>query len=228
MRTLKHLAVIMDGNGRWARSRGLPRVAGHYQGVKRAEELVDACLELGIRWLTLFVFSTENWKRPQTEVKTLMRLLEGYMKENAHKLTERGIRVRFIGRRDRIPSSLLYEIQRVEAIKPETERLRVFLALDYGGRDEIIRTVNKMIKEGVELEERNFKLFSDLGDAPEPDLLIRTGGERRISNFLLWHLAYTELYFTDTYWPDFGREELLKAIEDFSRRERRFGAVLQE
>ncbi|MCX8076884.1 MAG: polyprenyl diphosphate synthase [Aquificaceae bacterium] len=228
MRTLKHLAVIMDGNGRWAKSRGLPRVAGHYQGVKRAEGLVDACLEMGIRWLTLFVFSTENWKRPQTEVKTLMRLLEGYMKENAHKLTQRGIIVRFIGRRDRIPSSLLNEIQRVEAIKPETERLRVFLAVDYGGRDEIIRTVNRMIKEGVELEERNFKLFSDLGDAPEPDLLIRTGGERRISNFLLWHLAYTELYFTDTYWPDFGREELLRAIEDFSRRERRFGAVVQE
>ncbi|MFN3472252.1 MAG: polyprenyl diphosphate synthase, partial [Aquificaceae bacterium] len=138
MRIPKHLAVIMDGNGRWARERGLPRIAGHYEGVKRAEELVDACLDLGIKWLTLFAFSTENWKRPQDEVKALMRLLEGYLRQNAHKLREKGIRVSFIGRRDRIPKSLLKEMQRMESLKPEYERLHVFLAVDYGGRDEII------------------------------------------------------------------------------------------
>lgn len=215
----------MDGNGRWARNRGLPRIAGHYQGVKRAEELVEACLELGISWLTLFVFSTENWKRPESEVKALMRLLEGYLRENSPKLAERGIRVSFIGRRDRIPSTLLEEMERVEKIKPALEKLHVILAVDYGGRDEIIRVLKKILEKGAELEEKSFKLFSDLKDVPDPDLLIRTGGEKRISNFLLWHLAYTELYFSDTYWPDFGRDELLKAIEDFSKRERKFGAV---
>lgn len=226
MRIPKHLAVIMDGNGRWARKRGLPRIAGHYEGVKRAEELVDACIELGISWLTLFTFSTENWKRPESEVKALMRLLEGYLRENSHKLTEKGIGLSFIGRRDRLPKGLLEEIKRVEGIKPKYERLHVFLAVDYGGRDEIIRTAKKLFDAGLELKEENFKSLSDLGHAPEPDLLIRTGGEKRISNFLLWHLAYTELYFTDVYWPDFTKEELLKAIEDFSKRMRRFGAVL--
>ncbi|MFN3976461.1 MAG: polyprenyl diphosphate synthase [Aquificaceae bacterium] len=226
MRIPKHLAVIMDGNGRWARERGLPRIAGHYEGVKRAEELVDACLDLGIKWLTLFAFSTENWKRPQDEVKALMRLLEGYLRQNAHKLREKGIRVSFIGRRDRIPKSLLKEMQRVESLRPEYERLHVFLAVDYGGRDEIIRTVKRLLEAGVDIKEESFKSFSDLGDTPDPDLLIRTGGEKRISNFLLWHLAYTELYFTDVYWPDFTKEELLRAVEDYSKRTRKFGAVI--
>ncbi|MFN4319130.1 MAG: polyprenyl diphosphate synthase [Aquificaceae bacterium] len=226
MRIPKHLAVIMDGNGRWARERGLPRIAGHYEGVKRTEELVDTCLDLGIKWLTLFAFSTENWKRPQDEVKALMRLLEGYLRQNAHKLREKGIRVSFIGRRDRIPKSLLKEMQRVESLRPEYERLHVFLAVDYGGRDEIIRTVKRLLEAGVDIKEESFKSFSDLGDVPDPDLLIRTGGEKRISNFLLWHLAYTELYFTDVYWPDFTKEELLRAVEDYSKRTRKFGAVI--
>ncbi|MCS6998725.1 MAG: polyprenyl diphosphate synthase [Aquificaceae bacterium] len=226
MKVPKHLAVIMDGNGRWAKKRGLPRIAGHYEGVKRAEELVEACIDLGIRWLTLFVFSTENWKRPESEVRALMRLLEGYLRENWEKLMKKGIRVSFIGRRDRIPLSLLREMEKVEGLKPRGEKLHVFLAVDYGGRDEIIRTVRKILREGVELDEKNFKLFSDLSGAPDPDLLIRTGGEKRISNFLLWHLAYTELYFSETYWPDFHKAELLKALEDFSKRERKFGAVL--
>uniref|UniRef100_A0A7C2VGK9 Isoprenyl transferase n=1 Tax=Hydrogenobacter sp. TaxID=2152829 RepID=A0A7C2VGK9_9AQUI len=226
MRIPKHLAVIMDGNGRWAMERGLPRIAGHYEGVKRAEDLVDACLELGIKWLTLFTFSTENWKRPESEVRALMRLLEGYLRENSHKLTEKGISVSFIGRRDRLPKSLLKEMQRVESLRPEPERLHVFLAVDYGGRDEIIRTVKRLSEAGMDIKEESFKSFSDLGNAPDPDLLIRTGGEKRISNFLLWHLAYTELYFTDVYWPDFTKEELLKAIEDYSKRTRKFGAVL--
>ncbi len=228
MRIPKHLAVIMDGNGRWARERGLPRIAGHYEGVKRAEELVDACIDLGIKWLTLFTFSTENWKRPEAEVKGLMRLLEGYLREKAHLLFERGIRVSFIGRRDRLPESLLREMERVERLKPALENLHVLLALDYGGRDEILRAVKKILDIGLEPTERSIKLYSDMPEVPDPDLLIRTGGEKRISNFLLWHLAYTELYFTDTYWPDFRKEDLLRALEDFSRRERRFGALLQE
>lgn len=226
MRIPRHLAVIMDGNGRWARERGLPRIAGHYEGVKRAEELVDACIELGIKWLTLFTFSTENWKRPEVEVKGLMRLLEGYLREKTQLLLEKGIRVSFIGRRDRLPLSLLKEMERVEKLRPETEKLHVLLALDYGGRDEILRTFKKMMEMGLEPTEKNFKMLSDLPDVPEPDLLIRTGGEKRISNFLLWHMAYTELYFTDTYWPDFRKEDLMKALTDFSRRERRFGALL--
>ena len=226
MKIPRHLAVIMDGNGRWAKERGLPRIAGHYEGVKRAEELVDACIDLGIRVLTLFTFSTENWKRPESEVKALMRLLEGYLKENSNKLTKKGIRVSFIGRRDRLPESLLREMERVENLKPYEEKIKVVLAVDYGGKDEIIRTVKKLVEMGMEIREDTFKSFSDLGDLPDPDLLIRTGGEKRISNFLLWHLAYTELYFTDTYWPDFHKDELLKALEDFSRRERKFGAVL--
>jgi len=228
MKIPKHLAVIMDGNGRWARERGLPRIAGHYEGVKRGEELVDTCIELGIRWLTLFTFSTENWKRPDFEVKALMRLLEGYLKEKSHLLLEKGIRVSFIGRRDRLPKGLSMEMERVEKLRPSEEKIHVILAIDYGGRDEILRTFKKISEEGLEPTEKNFKLLSDLPEVPDPDLLIRTGGEKRISNFLLWHLAYTELYFTDTYWPDFGKEELIKAIEDFSRRERRFGAVLKE
>ncbi len=228
MKIPKHLAVIMDGNGRWARERGLPRIAGHYEGVKRGEELVDACIELGVKWLTLFAFSTENWKRPDFEVRALMRLLEGYLSERSHLLLEKGIRVSFIGRRDRLPKSLLVEMERVERLRPSVEKIHVILAIDYGGRDEILRTFKKISEAGHEPTERDFKLFSDMPEVPDPDLLIRTGGEKRISNFLLWHLAYTELYFTDTYWPDFRREELIKALEDFSRRERRFGAVLKE
>jgi len=228
MKIPKHLAVIMDGNGRWARERGLPRIAGHYEGVKRGEELVDTCIELGIRWLTLFTFSTENWKRPDFEVNALMRLLEGYLREKSHLLLEKGTRISFIGRRDRLPESLLMEMHKVESLKPASEKLHVLLAVDYGGRDEILRTFKKISEAGLEPTEKNFKLLSDLPEVPDPDLLIRTGGEKRISNFLLWHLAYTELYFTDTYWPDFRKEELIKALEDFSRRERRFGAVLKE
>lgn len=222
----KHLAVIMDGNGRWAKERGLPRIAGHYEGVKRAEELVDSCIELGIKWVSLFAFSTENWKRPEGEVKTLMKLLEGYLKENSYKLMEKGIKVSFIGKRDRLPESLVREMERVEALHPVKEKIRVILAVDYGGRDEIVRTARKLVESGLEISEDNFKSLSDLGNVPDPDLLIRTGGEKRISNFLLWHLAYTELYFTDTYWPDFSKDELLKALEDFSKRVRKFGAVL--
>lgn len=227
MKIPRHLAIIMDGNGRWAKERGLPRIAGHYEGVKRAEELVEACMELGIRFLTLFVFSTENWKRPKEEVSALFSLLEGYLRENSERLLKKGIRLSFIGKREKLPESLIKEMERAERLLPKEEKIRVVLAVDYGGRDEILRVVNRAIKEGVEfVDEGLFSSMSDLADVPEPDLLIRTAGEKRLSNFLLWHLAYTELYFCDVYWPDFTKDELLKALEDYSRRERRFGAVL--
>ncbi|RMH80894.1 MAG: di-trans,poly-cis-decaprenylcistransferase [Acidobacteria bacterium] len=227
MKIPRHLAIIMDGNGRWAKERGLPRIAGHYEGVKRAEELVEACIELGIRFLTLFVFSTENWKRPKEEVWSLFSLLEGYLRENSKKLLKKGIRLSFIGRRERLPESLLKEMERAEKLVPQVEKLRVILAVDYGGRDEILRVVNRALREGVKaVDEGLFSFMTDLADVPEPDLLIRTAGERRLSNFLLWHLAYTELYFCDVYWPDYTKEELLRALDDYSRRERRFGAVL--
>ena len=223
----KHLAVIMDGNGRWAQARGLPRVSGHYEGVKRAEELLDACMDWGIECLTLFTFSTENWKRPKEEIWSLFNLFESYMESKKEEFIKREIRIRFIGRRDRLPRSLVKIMEEVEKLTENLNRIQVCLAVDYGGRDDIVRAVNKALKAGLQsVDESSFALLLDTANIPEPDLLIRTAGEKRISNFLLWNLAYTELYFTDVYWPDFTKEELLKAIEDYSRRKRKFGAVL--
>ncbi|SHK25760.1 polyprenyl diphosphate synthase [Thermocrinis minervae] len=229
MKIPRHLAVIMDGNGRWARARGLERIQGHYEGVKRAEELVDSCLKLGIEYLTLFTFSTENWKRPKEEVRALFSMFEAYLMKKKDELREKGVRVKFIGRRDRLPTNLLEVIRQVEETTASCNRLKLFLAVDYGGRDEIVRAVNKAIKAGLNfIDEETFRHFLDMGDAPEPDLLIRTGGEKRISNFLLWYIAYTELYFTDTFWPDFDEKELLKALKEFSRRIRKFGAIVEK
>ncbi|MEN3033736.1 MAG: polyprenyl diphosphate synthase [Aquificaceae bacterium] len=226
MQLPKHLAVIMDGNGRWATERGLPRVAGHYEGVKRAEELLNECLELGIKWLTLFVFSTENWKRPASEVQTLFGLLERYIIQNSQKLLKMGVRANFIGRRDRIPQKLDKLISKVESNIPRNIRLELNIALDYGGRDDIVRAINRLLKSGYKsVDEETLRAHMDLSRAPDPDLLIRTAGEMRLSNFLLFNLAYTELYFTYTYWPDFTKEELYKALEEYSKRERRFGSV---
>jgi len=222
-----HIAVIMDGNGRWAKERGLSRIEGHYEGVKRAEELVDSCIELGVKYLTLFTFSTENWKRPKEEVEALFELFKHYLTNKRKELVRKGIALRFIGRKDRLSEELLSLMEEVERDTQECKSIKVFLAIDYGGRDDIVRAVNKALKLGLKkVEETSFAKLLDLGDIPDPDLLIRTGGEKRVSNFLLWNLAYTELYFTETYWPDFDRKELIKAIEDYSRRVRRFGAVL--
>ncbi|WP_448587301.1 isoprenyl transferase [Thermocrinis sp.] len=223
----KHLAIIMDGNGRWAQERGLPRIAGHYEGVKRAEEIVYSCQELGVEFLTLYTFSTENWKRPTTEVKALFELFESYLSKRTAELRKKGIRLRFIGRKDRIPRSTLRVMREAEEQTKDCNSLTVILAVDYGGRDEIVRAINKLLKSGLEsITEEEFSKFLDLANTPDPDLLIRTAGEERISNFLLWHIAYTEFYFSQVYWPDFTKEELMKAIEDYSCRKRRFGAVL--
>jgi undecaprenyl diphosphate synthase len=227
LRIPKHLAIIMDGNGRWARERGLPRIAGHYEGVKRAEEVVYACQELGVEFLTLYTFSTENWKRPKEEIKSLFELFENYLTKKVPELKKRGIKLKFIGRRDRLPKSTLTVIDYAEEETKDCRSLTVILAVDYGGRDEIIRAINKLLNSGIKsITEEQFTQFLDLVGVPDPDLLIRTAGEERISNFLLWHIAYAEFYFSPVYWPDFTKEELIKALEDFSCRERRFGAVL--
>jgi len=227
MKIPKHVAVIMDGNGRWAQSRGLPRVAGHYEGVKRAEELVNTCMEYGISYLTLYTFSTENWKRPREEVQTLFSLFESYMKSKKDEFIEKEISVNFIGRRDRLPKDLLKIMEDIQTQTSHLKRIKVYLAIDYGGRDEIVRAVNKILERGIkEIDEKAFSSYLDLGDVPDPDLLIRTAGEKRLSNFLLWNLAYTELYFTDVYWPDFTKEEFIKALEDYAKRKRKFGALV--
>jgi len=225
----RHIAIIMDGNGRWARRQGMPRIMGHYRGAEVAEEIVKTCTDLGVKYLTLFALSTENWNRPQEEVRMLFDLMRDYLSNKKQDPMDLGVRLRFIGRRDRIGKDLRRLMEELERDTEGNERITVILAVDYGGRDDILRAVNKLIKLEIDnVDENTFSYFLDLRDVPDPDLLIRTAGERRISNFLLWHLAYTELYFTDLCWPEFGKEELLKAIEDFSRRKRKFGRVLDE
>lgn len=225
----KHVAIIMDGNGRWARKRGLPRVAGHYKGAEVAEDIIEYCVELGIKHLTLFAFSTENWNRPKEEVKALFELMENYIRSKREKLYSLGVRVKFIGRRERLSKSLVNLMEEIERDSENFKNLFLNVAIDYGGRDDILRAVKKALQvQPSKLDEETFSQFLDLSCSPDPDLLIRTAGEKRISNFLLWNLAYTELYFTDTLWPDFTREEFMKALEDYSKRKRKFGRVLDE
>ncbi|AAC07254.1 polyprenyl diphosphate synthase [Aquifex aeolicus] len=225
----EHVAIIMDGNGRWARQRGLPRVAGHYRGAEVAEDIIEYCIELGIKHLTLFAFSTENWNRPKEEVKALFELMENYIRSKREKLYSLGVRVRLIGRRDRLSRGLVNLMEELESDSKDFKNLFLNVAIDYGGRDDILRAVKKIMEvQPSKLDEETFSQFLDLSCSPDPDLLIRTAGEKRISNFLLWNLAYTELYFTDTLWPDFTREEFMKALEDYSRRKRKFGRVLDE
>ena len=224
-----HVAIIMDGNGRWARRRGLPRVMGHYRGAEVAEDIVEFARELGIKHLTLYAFSTENWNRPKEEVDTLFKLLEEYLRAKKRKLYELNIRVKFIGRRDRIPRNLIRLMEEIEEESKNFNGLNLNLAVDYGGRDEILRAVKKLLREDPKvINEETFSQYLDLACSPDPDLLIRTGGEQRVSNFLLWNIAYTEFYFTPTLWPDFTREEFIKAIEEYSRRKRKFGRVIDE
>ena len=225
----RHIAIIMDGNGRWARQRGMPRIMGHYRGAEVAEEVVKFCANLGVEYLTLFAFSTENWRRPREEVELLFELLRDYLTRKKEELIREGVRLRFIGRRDRIAKDLKNLMEKLEEETSKDYRITVILAIDYGGRDDIIRAVRKAVRHGLEdLNEESFSRLLDLGEIPDPDLMIRTAGERRISNFLLWNLAYTELYFTEVCWPDFTTEELMRAVEDFSRRKRKFGRVLDE
>ena len=228
----KHVAIIMDGNGRWAEKRGLSRIEGHKRGVERVDEIVEEASRIGIKYLTLFAFSTENWKRPEYEVSFLMDLLKLYLETKKEKMLKNNIRFNVMGRIDGLPADVREKIEEVLEATKECDGLVLTLALNYGGRAEIVDAVRKLIKrlsdnglKPEEVDEEIFSRFLYCPWLPEPDLLIRTSGEQRISNFMLWQLAYTELYFTPVLWPDFTKEEFLKAIEDYKRRERRFGGL---
>lgn len=225
-----HIAIIMDGNGRWANERNLPRYEGHRHGVERVRDMIKACTELGIKYLTLYAFSKENWSRPKDEVNFLMKLLGHYLDSELRELQKNNVRFRMMGRFQELPVEIQKRIRRnIDATK-DNKGLTLSLALSYSGRTEIldaVRAISTQVKEGVITpEEINEKLISDslyTKGIPDPDLLIRTSGELRVSNFMLWQISYTELYITEKFWPDFGKEDLLQAIEAYKMRERRFG-----
>ncbi len=220
----RHIAFIVDGNRRWARSRHLPVTEGHRRGAEVVMRVIDDCLELGIPYLTFYTFSTENWKRTEKEVGFLMRLGEWWVKTKVNDLKEKGVRINILGRLEELSPRLRDVLQESMRITRDNNRMLVNLAINYGGRSEIVDAVRRVIQEGKkDIDEREFSRYLYTDGIPDPDLLVRTGGELRVSNFLLYQIAYTELYFTPVYWPDFTREELNKALEDFSRRERRWG-----
>ena len=227
-----HVAVIMDGNGRWAKKRFLPRVAGHVKGVELVREMVRACLERGIQYLTLFAFSSENWRRPQEEVSLLMQLFVKALEQEVEKLDRNGVRLRVVGDLARFEPRLQALIREAEATTQNNTRLDLTIAANYGGRWDIMQAMNRLLADrapGKEaIEEGDLDPYLSMNYAPEPDLFIRTGGEQRISNFLLWQLAYTELYFTDTLWPDFDTAAFDKAIASYQQRERRFGRTSEQ
>jgi undecaprenyl diphosphate synthase len=228
----KHVAVIMDGNGRWAKKRGINRFLGHEKGTEAVREIVKTSREIGIQWLTLYAFSEENWKRSQLEIQALMKLLKRFLKKELKEMQENGIRLKTIGRTQKLPDDTRkILLETIKKTAPNKDMI-LTLALSYGGRQEIedaIRKIATRIEEGGisanDISEQLISKFMYLSDMPEPDLLIRTSGEFRVSNFLLWQIAYTEIYVTPTLWPDMGKDEFLAAILDFQKRERRFGAT---
>lgn len=229
----RHVAVIMDGNGRWAQQRNRPRLFGHHAGAKRVREIVNACPDIGVKYLTIFAFSTENWKRTQTEVSGLMRLFRRYIEREARDLLAEGVRVRFIGDRIKLDAKLVALMDNLELLTSHNDRVHLTIALNYGGRDEVTRAAKKMafeIEQGrlthKEVDAETLAKFLDTQFLPDPDLVIRTSGEARISNFLLWQSAYAEYEFIDTLWPDFTAAEFGKVVGNYGHRERRFGAVL--
>lgn len=222
-----HIAIIMDGNGRWAKLRNMPRVAGHQAGIDPVREAVETCARLGIEALTLYAFSVENWKRPRHEIETLWRLLRFYLRREIPKLMRNNIRLCAIGRLDGLPAPVRDELQSAAEETAGNTGLCVNLAINYGGRAEIVDAVNAILKRGdvTEIDEQALAAELYTAHVPDPDLLIRTSGEMRVSNFLLWQIAYAELYVTETLWPDFTRTDLLRAILDYQKRDRRFGGV---
>ncbi len=227
-KTPQHIAIIMDGNGRWALSRGLPRLAGHRAGTENLRRVIEACVEFGIKYLTLYAFSTENWGRPVEEVRGLMRILEDVIDRELRELHEEGVQLRHIGRLDRIKPSLKKKVLDAIELTKNNNHLVLNIAFNYGGRDEIVWAIRHIIEDGVNPEDVTDQMVSRYlytAGVPDPDLIIRTSGELRGSNFLIWQGAYAEWYFTPTYWPDFGKEELRKAIDEFSQRERRYGKI---
>ena len=223
---VRAVAIIMDGNARWARRRGLPVIAGHRAGTKAAHRAIQACLDLGIESLCIFAFSTENWSRSQEEVEAIMELFGETIERELPNLMRQGVRVRFVGRRDRAPERVRATMEAVEARTSGNDRLSLWVAFDYGGRAEIVEAARRLVEEGVDprdIDENAIAARLYAPEMPEPDLLIRTSGELRVSNFLLWQLAYTELVFVETLWPDFEEEDLGRALEEYASRRRRFG-----
>ena len=223
-----HIAIIMDGNGRWAQEQGKPRNYGHQAGRDNVRRIIEACADVGIRYLTLYAFSTENWKRPVSEVRNLMNLFESATDRDIKELDENDVKVRHLGSLQGLSALLRNKIQRAIDRTAGNERITVLIALNYGGRAEIVDAVQQMIREGISAKEITEEAISaHLGTAgiPDPDLVIRTAGEMRLSNFLIWQAAYAEYYVTDAYWPDFDRQELYKALEAYSQRKRRFGQL---
>ena len=231
----RHIAIIMDGNGRWAKERGLPRIAGHREGINSVREITKICGEIGVKYLTLYTFSTENWSRPKTEVKALMTLLLSTIKKEIKELHKNDVKFSTIGDISILPKGTVKGVKEGEKLTFENSGLNLILALNYGSRQEIISAVNNIVydvKKGSldsnSIDENIFSSYLDTNNCPDPDLLIRTSGELRISNFLLWQSAYTEMYLTNTYWPSFRENELFAAIVDFQNRERRFGKTSEQ
>ena len=231
----EHIAIIMDGNGRWAKKRGLPRIAGHRQGIKSVREITNICSDIGVKYLTLYTFSTENWNRPQKEVDALMMLLLSTIKNEIKDIHKNNLVLSTIGNIEVLPKNIKKEISNGIDLTSNNTGLNLILALNYGSRQEIIVAVKNIIEKNNKdeidssmIDENLFSSFLSTKNIPDPDLLIRTGGELRISNFLLWQCAYTEIYLTDTFWPDFRKEKLIESITAFQKRERRFGKTSEQ
>lgn len=229
---LKHIAVIMDGNGRWASRKGLPRSAGHKKGAEAVKEITQAAADLGIQYLTLYAFSTENWNRSKEEVDTLMNLLRDYLESDIKEIQDRGARIIFIGERSMLDNDIVRKMEQIERETADNSKFVLTIALSYGSRQEILSAVKKIAnlckKDEISLDDIDIKMFSDMlytKDVPDPDLVIRTSGEQRVSNYLLWQIAYAELFFTNTLWPDFNKKELESIVKEFNSRERRYGKV---
>ena len=232
MKIPQHIAIILDGNGRWAKAKGMPRNYGHTVGAKNVETVCQAAHELGIRYVTMYAFSTENWSRPDGEVEALMKLLESYLKNCIRTADKNNMRVRVIGDKRKLSERFQKQIAALEEASAKNDGLNLQIAINYGSRDEMIRAVRRLCedvrqgkREPQELSEELFAGYLDTAGIPDPDLLIRTSGEQRLSNYLLWQLAYSEFYFTDVPWPDFHKEELVRAIEAYNKRDRRYGGL---
>lgn len=235
LRVPQHVAVILDGNGRWAKQRHMPRTYGHKVGSKVVEDMLTIVDELGVKYFTVYAFSTENWKRSEEEVGTLMGILRSYLKDCVKKSMKNNVRCRVIGRRDELSKDIIESIENLQEQTKNNTGLQFTIAINYGGRDEITRAVQKIAKQvqdgavnPADISEQMISDNLDTRELPDPDLLIRTSGEQRLSNYLPWQLAYTEFYFTDIHWPDFDKEELIRAFEKYNKRERRFGGVKED
>ena len=232
MNVPQHIAIILDGNGRWAKAKGMPRNYGHAQGSKNVEKICEEAWRMGIKYLTVYAFSTENWSRPENEVAALMKLLRNYMKTCLKTAAKNDMKIRVIGDIEPLDDDITSRIRELEAATTDNGGLNFTIALNYGSRDELTRAAQKMAKDcaegkikAEEIDESVFETYLDTHGIPDPDMMIRTSGEQRLSNYLLWQLAYSEFYFTDVPWPDFTKEELVKAIEEYNHRHRRFGKV---